>query len=141
LGARLIHPLLNEHLPQSRIRLMSAPKEWSLVARTLLLQREDTGQRAHDLREVFNGLRYIVKTGAPWRWMSNDLPPWAAVYQQPQQWLAAGCFEGLVTVLRLAAGRKSEPTAQSSIVGRCVPRPRAASAPVMTSTLAGQLRG
>jgi transposase len=76
-----------------------------------LLQREDAGQRAHDLREVFNDLRYIVKTGTPWRWMSNDLPPWAAVYQQPQQWLAAGCFEGLVTVLRLAAGRKSEPTA------------------------------
>jgi transposase len=76
-----------------------------------LLQREDAGQQSHDLREVFNGLRYIVKTGAPWRWMSNDLPPWAAVYQQPQQWLAAGCFEGLVTVLRLAAGRKSEPTA------------------------------
>ncbi|MBD8549030.1 IS5 family transposase, partial [Sphingomonas sp. CFBP 8760] len=62
-----------------------------------------------------NGLRYIVKTGAPWRWMPNDLPPWAAVYQQTQRWLAAGCFEALVddlrAVLRLAAGRKAEPTA------------------------------
>jgi transposase len=81
----------------------------------LLLQREDAGQRAHDLREVFNGLRYIVKTGAPWRWMPNDLPPWAAVYQQTQRWLAAGCFEALVddlrAVLRLAAGHKAEPTA------------------------------
>jgi transposase len=38
------------------------------------LQRKDAGQRAHALREVFNGLRYIVKTGAPWRWMPNDLP-------------------------------------------------------------------
>ena len=53
------------------------------------------GQRAHSLREVFNGLRYVVKTGAPWRWMPNDLPPWAAVYQQAQRWLAAGCFEAL----------------------------------------------
>jgi transposase len=43
-------------------------------------------QREHDLREVFNGLRYIVKTGAPWRWMPNDLPRWAAVYQQTQRW-------------------------------------------------------
>lgn len=47
--------------------------------------------------------------------MPNDLPPWAAVYQQTQRWLAAGCFEALVddlrTVLRLAAGRKAEPTA------------------------------
>jgi transposase len=90
-------------------------EEWSLVAPYLLLQREDAGQREHDLREVFNGLRYIVKTGAPWRWMPNDLPPWAAVYQQTQRWLAAGCFEALVddlrAVLRLAAGRKAEPTA------------------------------
>ena len=90
-------------------------EEWSLVAPYLLLQREDSGQREHDLREVFNGLRYIVKTGAPWRWMPNDLPPWAAVYQQTQRWLAAGCFEALVddlrAVLRLAAGRKAEPSA------------------------------
>ncbi len=53
-------------------------EEWSLVTLYLLLQREDAGQREHDLREVFNGLRYIVKAGAPWRWMPNDLPPWAA---------------------------------------------------------------
>ena len=90
-------------------------EEWSLVAPYLLLQREDAGQREHDLREVFNGLRYIVKTGAPWRWMPNDLPPWAAVYQQTQRWLAAGCFEALVddlrAVLRLAAGHKAEPSA------------------------------
>ena len=90
-------------------------EEWSLLAPYLTLQREDAGQRAHSLREVFNGLRYIVKTGAPWRWMPNDLPPWAAVYQQTQRWLAAGCFEALIddlrTMLRLAAGRKAEPSA------------------------------
>jgi len=65
-------------------------EEWSLVAPYLLLQREEARQREHDLREVFNGLRYIVKTDAPWRWMPNDLPPWAAVHQQTQRWLAAG---------------------------------------------------
>jgi transposase len=45
--------------------------------------------------------------------MASDLPPWAAVYQQTQRWLAAGCFEALAedlrTVLRLAAGRKAQP--------------------------------
>src|SRR6195952_6186623 len=63
--------------------------EWALVAPYLTLLREDAGQREHSLREVFNGLRYVVKTGAPWRWMPNDLPPWEAVYQQAQRWLAA----------------------------------------------------
>ncbi|WP_309660545.1 MULTISPECIES: IS5 family transposase [unclassified Sphingomonas] len=86
-----------------------------MIVPYLLLQREDAGQRKHDLREVFNGLRYIVKTGASWPWMPNDLPPWAAVYQQTQRWLAAGCFEAMVDdlrgVLRLAAGRPAEPSA------------------------------
>ena len=89
--------------------------EWALVAPYLALLPEDAGQREHTLREVFNGLRYVIKTGAPWRWMPNDLPPWAAVYQQAQRWLAAGCFEALAedlrAVLRVAAGRKAQPSA------------------------------
>lgn len=73
------------------------------------LLRESVEQREHPLPEVFNGLRYIVKTGASWRWMPNDLPPWAAVYQWTQRWLAAGGFEALAhdlrAVLRLTATR------------------------------------
>jgi transposase len=90
-------------------------EEWALVAPYLTLLPEDAGQRRHDLREVFNGLRYLVKSGAPWRWLPNDLPPWPAVYQQAQRWLAAGVFEALVhdlrVLLRLEEGRAPEPSA------------------------------
>jgi transposase len=90
-------------------------EEWALVAPYLTLLSEDAGQRTHCLREVFNGLRYIVKTGAQWRQMPHDLPPWPAIYQQAQRWLAAGCFEGLIddlrAVLRTALGRSEEPSA------------------------------
>jgi len=76
---------------------------------------EDAPQRDFPLREVFNGLRYIVKTGAPWRWMPHDLPPWNLVYQQSQRWIKAGVFESLAhdlrAVLRIAEGRKESPTA------------------------------
>src|SRR5271165_2394033 len=89
--------------------------EWALVAPYLTLLPEESAQRTHALREVFNGMRYIVKTGAPWRWMPNDLPPWEIVYQQAQRWLKAGCFEILAedlrVILRLAAGRGEQPTA------------------------------
>jgi transposase len=89
--------------------------EWALVAPYLALLPETSAQRRHELREVFNGLRYVVKTGAPWRWMPNDLPPWEIVYQQAQRWLAAGVFEALVhdlrVLLRLEAGRRPEPSA------------------------------
>jgi transposase len=90
-------------------------EEWAFVAPYLTLVRQDAPQRVHDLREVFNALRWIVRAGAPWRMMPNDFPPWEAVYQQTQRWLAAGVFEAMVhdlrAVLRLAQSRTPEPTA------------------------------
>lgn len=81
----------------------------------LLLSREDSRSRQHSLRELFNGVRYIVRTGNQWRFMPGDLPPWPAVYQQMQRWLQAGVFEMLVAdvqgLLRHFGGRKGQPTA------------------------------
>jgi transposase len=89
--------------------------EWAFVAPYVTLMTEEAPQRVHDLREVFNGLRWIVRAGAPWRMMPNDLPPWEAVYQQTQRWLTAGVFTAMVhdlrTLLRLATGRKAQPSA------------------------------
>jgi len=90
-------------------------EEWALVAPYLTLMTEDAPQREHRLREVFNGLRYIVRTGAAWRLMPHDLPPWHTVYQQTQRWLAAGVFEEMVhdlrRLLRVATGKNAEPSA------------------------------
>ena len=90
-------------------------EEWSFVARYLALVREDAPQRRHEMREVFDALRWIVRAGAPWRMLPHDFPPWEAVYQQTRRWLAAGVFEEMVhdlrAVLRLAQGRAPEPTA------------------------------
>lgn len=90
-------------------------EEWAFVAPYLTLMTEDAPQREYPLREVFNGLRYIVRGGISWRMIPNDLPPWHTVYQQTQRWLKAGVFEAMVhdlrEVLRLAAGRKAQPSA------------------------------
>ena len=90
-------------------------EEWSLVVAYLTLMKEDAPQREYPLRELFNALRYVIRYGIAWRAMPNDFPPWHAVHQQAHRWLAAGCFEALAqdlrAVLRLAAGRKEEPTA------------------------------
>jgi transposase len=89
--------------------------EWAFVAPYLALISEDAPQRIYPLREVFNGLRYIIRSGATWRMMPNDLPPWEMVYQQTQRWLKAGVFEAIVqdvrALLRLAEGRAEQPTA------------------------------
>ncbi len=90
-------------------------EEWALVAPYLTLMTEDAPQRAHPLREVFNGLRWLVRAGATWRMMPHDLPPWEVVYQQSQRWLRAGVFASLVhdlrELLRVATGRNALPSA------------------------------
>ncbi len=90
-------------------------EEWAFVAPYLTLMSEDAPQREHSLREVFNALRWMVRTGAPWRYLPSDLPPWEAVYQQSQRWIKAGVFEAMVTdlreILRLTTGKQAKPSA------------------------------
>lgn len=89
--------------------------EWEFVAPYLTLMTQDAPQRDHPLREVFNGLRWIVRTGAQWRMMPNDLPPWHTIYQQSARWIRAGCFESIVhdlrELLRVAQGYTPHPSA------------------------------
>ena len=90
-------------------------EEWALVAPYLTLMNEDAPQRMYALRDLFDALRWMVRSGASWRMLPHDFPPWQAVYQQMRRWTAAGVFEDLVhdlrSVLRMCAGREAEPTA------------------------------
>lgn len=90
--------------------------EWALVAPYLTLLPEGAGQRENPLREVFDRLRFVVRTGAPWRAMPHDLPPWHAVHDQARRWMRAGGFERLAYDLR----------ALSRLAGEREPAPRAA---------------
>jgi len=91
-------------------------EEWAFVAPYLTLMKEDAPQRDHSLREVFNGLRWMVRSGAEWRLMPHDLPirclrtaltgrcfapSWHTVYQQTRRWIKAGVFEAIVHDLRM----------------------------------------
>jgi hypothetical protein len=40
-------------------------EEWSFALPYLLLCREASDHREHDVREVFNAVRYVAKTGYP----------------------------------------------------------------------------
>lgn len=89
--------------------------EWSFCAPYLTLMTDTAPQRDYPLREMFNGLRWFVRAGCPWRMIPNDLPPWSAIYQQTQRWLKAGCFEAMAhdlrAILRLVQERHPEPSA------------------------------
>ncbi len=88
-------------------------EEWGCVAPNLTLIDEHAPQRHHELRELFNALRWLVCAGAPWRLLPTNFPPWPVVYQQTQRWLHAGCFEAIVndlrSILRAAQLRVGQP--------------------------------
>src|SRR4026208_1793506 len=88
--------------------------EWEFLLPYLTLMREDAPQREHALRDVFDALRYVVKTGCQWASRPPGCPPWAAVYQQARRWVAAGVFEdiahGLRMILRMVDEREGQPT-------------------------------
>ena len=89
--------------------------EWELLLPYLVLMREDAPQREYPLRELFNAMRYVVKTGCQWRFLPHDFPPWAAVYQQARRWMQAAVFEAIThdlrAIVRFLNDRDPEPSA------------------------------
>jgi transposase len=109
---------MNENIPSLRPAYPSdvTHLEWEFCRPYLCLIKEDAAQREYELREVFNALRWMVRTGAQWRMLPHDFQlPWTTVYQQARRWWKAGCFEAMANdlraILRLLHDRKQQPTA------------------------------
>lgn len=88
--------------------------EWEFLVPFLTLMREDAPQRDYPMRDLFNAMRYVVKTGCQWRYLPHDLPPWTAVYQQARRWMQAGTFETIThelrVIVRIIEDRASHPS-------------------------------
>lgn len=111
--------------------------EWAFVLPYLVLMSETAPQRTHSLREVFNGVRWITRTGAQWRMLPNDLPPWHTVYQPTQRWMRAGVFDTMVhdrrVLIRVGLGRTRQPSAAIFDGPTVQSRRRAGNAQAMTA--------
>jgi len=90
-------------------------EEWAFVAPYLTLMDADAPRRRHDLREVYDALRWIVRTGSARRYLPHDLPPWKTVYHYFCAWRLDGTWErvhdALRTKVRVADGRHPSPSA------------------------------
>nr|WP_322816548.1 transposase [Chloroflexus sp.] len=74
-------------------------------------------RRKYPLCDVSNGLRSMLRTGAPWRMLPTDVPPWYVVDHQTQHWLTAGVCEQMLHAVRMLLRDITDRT----------PRPRAVS--------------
>src|SRR3954469_19419222 len=95
---------------------------WALIAPRLSAWRQartDAGvggrTASHDLREIFNAILYVNRTGIAWRYLPHDLPPWQTVYGYFTAWTTDGIFAelnyDLTGLARARAGRSSQPSA------------------------------
>jgi transposase len=89
--------------------------EWGFVAPLIPPAKRGGGKRKVNIREVVNGLLYVLSTGCQWRAIPKDFPPKSTVYGYFDLWIYDGTLERIHHVLyvlcREAEGREGSPTA------------------------------
>lgn len=89
-------------------------KEWEIL-RPLLPEPNQSGNRKYELREIVNGIYYVIRTGAAWRYMPKDLPNWESVYYYWKKWKQEGIWEKahneVREKLRVKLGKQPTPSA------------------------------
>ena len=90
-------------------------EEWALVGPLIPPARRGGNKGTVNLREVVNGLMYVLSTGCQWRALPKDLPPRSTVYDYFDLWSWDGTLDRIHDALyvkcREAAAREASPTA------------------------------
>src|SRR5262245_17233454 len=90
-------------------------EEWAVIAPLIPPARRGGRQRSVNIREVFNGVRYLLSTGWQGRAIPKDLPPRRTLFHYLAGWEAEGTLRRIQAVLsgqcREQVGREENPTA------------------------------
>ena len=89
--------------------------EWALVAPMIPPARYGGRKRSVNVREVLNGIFYVLWTGCQWKALPKDLPPKSTVHDYLELWNWDGTLErihhALYVAVREQEGREVSPTA------------------------------
>jgi putative transposase len=89
--------------------------EWATLESLLPPAKPGGRPRSANLREVLNGIFYVLRGGIPWRFLPKEFPPWKTVYHYFRLWRLDGTWEMLNTRLReqgrRQSGREATPSA------------------------------
>ena len=96
-------------------------EQWDVLASLLPSAKTGGRPRTVDLREVVNGIVYVLRNGCTWRAMPHDLPPWGTVWWYFREWRQDGTWERVHEALRpkVRKAEGSNPTPRfSETVGK-----------------------
>ena len=101
--------------PVKRYQTDLTDAEWRVIAPYLPKPCATGRPREWPMREIFNGIFYVMRAGCPWRLLPSDLPPWETIYRWFAAWRDDGRFErinhALVMADRERVGRAASPSA------------------------------
>src|SRR5450830_1261486 len=96
--------------------------EWGLVEPLIPPGKTGGGKRTVIMREVVNGLMYILSTGCQWRAIPKDLPPKSSVYDYFDLWTYDGTLERIHHALYEQCRERAQREASPTAAGRHEPR-------------------
>ena len=89
--------------------------EWGLVAPLIPPAKRGGNRRRVNLREIVNGLLYVLSAGCQWRAIPKDLPPRSTLHDYFDLWIWDGTIDrihfALYVECRERAGREASPSA------------------------------
>jgi transposase len=89
--------------------------EWAHVAPLIQPAKRGGNERTVDVREVMNGIMYVLSTGCQWRALPKDLPPRSTVHDYLDRWSYDGTLDrihhALYVECREQSEREASPTA------------------------------
>lgn len=92
-------------------------REWAILEALIPAAKPGGRPRRINMREVVNGIFYLLKTGCQWRMLPKDFPHWKTVNDYFAKWRKDGTWQRLNDALReqvrTAAGRNKTPSAGS----------------------------
>ena len=92
--------------------------QWAILEPLIPPAKPGGRPREVDMRQVINGILYILRTGAAWRHLPHDLPPHQTVYDYDNAWRKDGTWARLHTSLRERVRQRAgrEPTPSAAII-------------------------
>jgi len=89
--------------------------EWQILEPLLPAEKPGGRHRLYRMREIINGLRYLLRSGCAWRLLAHDFPHWRAVYEYFRVWKKDGAWleihDYLHEQLRGQMPREKQPSA------------------------------
>lgn len=92
-------------------------QQWQVLASLLPVRASECGRpRVHQLRRIVDAIRFLVRTGCPWRYLPAGFLPWKTVYWWYfSRWASDGTLHRvhaqLHDLVRIEAGRDPQPSA------------------------------